>query len=151
MDGKRLAVSILAAVVLTAGVAQRAVAEAPVLQHRVLGFLTYLPEDYQGISIADLRPRVDAGNAPFLLDVREPAEFATGHIRGAINIPIRTVPQQLSRLPASKSAEIVTICPSGFRSAMVTMALTLSGYTNVKTMTLGMREWNARGYPVVKP
>jgi len=33
---------------------------------------------------------------------------------------------------------------------MVTMALTLLGYTNVKTMTLGMREWNARGYPVIK-
>lgn len=56
----------------------------------------------------------------------------------------------LSRLPASRSAEIVAICPSGFRSAMVTMALTLLGYTNVKTMTLGMREWNARGYPVIK-
>jgi rhodanese-related sulfurtransferase len=94
-----------------------------------------LPENYQGITVSELRARLDAGDAPFLLDVRE----------------LRTVSQQLSRLPASKSAEIVTICPSGFRSAMVTMALTLSGYTNVKAMTLGMREWNARGYPVVKP
>src|SRR3990170_1680848 len=154
MKGRRLAILVLAtltAAALAIGAAPQAVASTPVEQHRVLGFLSYLPADYQGISVADLRARVDAGTAPFLLDVREPEEFATGFIRGAINIPIRTVPKQLSRLPASKSTEIVAICPSGFRSAMVTMALTLLGYTNVKTMTLGMREWNARGYPVVKP
>lgn len=154
MKGKQLAAlmpAILAAVALTTGVAQQAVADTPVEQRRVLGFLSYLPDDYQGIRVAELRSSVDAGTAPFLLDVREPEEFATGYVRGAINIPIRTVPKQLSRLPASKSAEIVVICPSGFRSAMVTMTLTLLGYTNVKTMTLGMREWSARGYPVVKP
>jgi rhodanese-related sulfurtransferase len=55
-----------------------------------------------------------------------------------------------TNLPASKSAEIVTICPSEFRSAMMTMALSVLGYTNVKTMTLGMREWNSRGYPTIK-
>ena len=154
MKGRRLAILVLAtltAAALAIGAAPQAVASTPVEQHRVLGFLSYLPADYQGISVADLRARVDAGTAPFLLDVREPEEFATGFIRGAINVPIRTVPKQLSLLPASKSAEIVTICPSEFRSAMVTMALTVLGYTNVKTMTLGMREWNARGYPVIKP
>ncbi len=154
MKGTRLTVlvpAILTAAALAIGAAPQAVASTPVVQHRVLGFLSYLPADYQGISVADLRTRVDAGTAPFLLDVREPEEFATGYVRGAINVPIRTVPAHLDLLPASKSAEIVTICPSGFRSAMVTMALTVLGYTNVKTMQLGMREWNARGYPVIKP
>jgi rhodanese-related sulfurtransferase len=145
-----LTAAILLTAALVIGAAPRSVASAPVVQHRVLGFLSYLPADYQGISVADLRARVDAGTAPFLLDVRETEEFATGAVRGAINIPIRSVPARLDQLPASKSAEIITICPSGFRSAMVTMTLTVLGYTNVKTMTLGMREWNARGYPVVK-
>lgn len=154
MEGKRWSVFLLAVVVavaMAAGTAQQAAADTPVLQHRALGFLSYLPDDYQGISVASLRARVDAGTAPFLVDVREPDEFATGYVAGAINIPIRTLPKQLSRLPASKSAEIVTICPSGFRSAMVTTTLTILGYTNVKTLVLGMREWNARGYPVIKP
>lgn len=154
MNGTRAAVlipAIMTALVVAVGVVPQAGADTPILQHRVLGFLSYLPDDYQGVSVAEVRARVDAGTAPFLLDVREPEEFATGAIRGAINVPIRTVPKQLSRLPGSKSAEIVAICPSGFRSAMVTMTLTLLGYTNVKTMTLGMREWNARGYPIVKP
>ena len=154
MKGTRLVVLAVVtslAAALVVGGTPPAGASTPLEQHRVLGFLTYLPADYQGISVADLRARVDAGTAPFLLDVREPEEFATGYVRGAINVPIRTVPSRLNLLPASKSAEIITICPSGFRSAMVTMALTVIGYTNVKTMQLGMREWNARGYPVVKP
>lgn len=127
-----------------------ALAGPSLLETRLLGFLTYLPPDYQAIAPAALKARLDAGDTPFLLDVREPEEFATGYIAGAVNIPIRAVPKGLHRLPQSKSAEIITICPSGFRSAQVTMTLTLLGYTNVKTMVLGMREWNAQRFPIVR-
>jgi len=140
---------VLTLVVILAG-APAAVANVPLLQHRVLGYLTFLPEDYKSISPADVKARLDANDLPFVVDVREREEFAQGHIAGAVNIPIRTLAANLSRLPSSRSAEIVTICPSGFRSAQVTMALTLLGYTNVKTMVLGMREWNARGFPIVR-
>lgn len=144
----RTMVAVMLAVVL--GAASVALAGPSVLETRILGFLTYLPSDYQAIAPAALKARLDAGDTPFLLDVREPEEYATGYIAGAVNIPIRTVPRSLDRLPKSKSADIITICPSGFRSAQVTMALTLLGYTNVKTMVLGMREWNAQRFPVVR-
>ncbi len=138
------------ALVILLGATSVAVGNVPLLQTRVLGFLTYLPEDYKSVTPDAVKARLDAKDLPFVLDVREINEFASGHIAGAVNIPIRSVPANLSRLPASRSAEIITVCPSGFRSAQVTMALTLLGYTNVKTMVLGMREWNARGYPVIR-
>lgn len=138
------------ALVILLGATSVAIGNVPLLQTRVLGFLTYLPADYSSITPDAVKARLDAKTLPFVLDVREVNEFATGHIAGAVNIPIRTISANLERLPASRSAEIITVCPSGFRSAQVTMALALLGYTNVKTMVLGMREWNARGYPVVR-
>ena len=140
--------ALLLAMVL--GATSTAIGNEPLLQHRVLGFLTNLPEDYQSVAPAFVKERLDAKNLPLIIDVRESGEFAQGHIEGAVNIPIRTIAQNLHRLPASRSTEIITVCPSGFRSAKVTMALSLIGYTNVKTMVLGMREWSARGFPVVR-
>ena len=149
----RFALVLLLAIVLGAtstGATSTAIGNVPLLQHRVLGFLTYLPEDYQSVTPAFVKARLDAKDLPLIIDVREPSEFAEGRIEGAVNIPIRTIAQNLRRLPASRSTEIITVCPSGFRSAKVTMALSLLGYTNVKTMVLGMREWNASGFPVVR-
>ena len=60
------------------------------------------------------------------------------------------MPRNLDRLPADKNAEIVVICVSGLRATYVTMTLRLIGYTNAKTMALGMREWTAQNFPVVK-
>jgi rhodanese-related sulfurtransferase len=144
----RTAFVLLLAIVLSATSA--AIGNTPLLQHRVLGYLTNLGEDYLSVTPAFVKERLDAKTLPLILDVREPNEFAQGRIDGAVNIPIRTLAQNIQRLPTSRSTEIITVCPSGFRSAQVTMALTLIGYTNVKTMVLGMREWNARGFPVVR-
>lgn len=144
----RTVLAVMLAVVL--GATSVALAGPSLLETRVLGFLTNLPPDYQAITPAALKARLEAGETPFLLDVREPEEFATGYIAGAVNVPIRTVARSLDRLPKSKSTEIITVCPSGFRSAQVTMGLTLLGYTNVKTMVLGMREWNGQRFPVVR-
>lgn len=144
---KWMAAGILIVVLFASPVA---LAQAPTIQSAVLAFLTNLPEDYKSIAPARLKTRLEAGERPFLLDVRETGEFATGYIQGALNVPIRTLSANLDKLPADKNAEIITVCPSGFRSAQVTMALTLIGYTNVKTMLLGMREWSAQGYPMVK-
>jgi rhodanese-related sulfurtransferase len=144
----RTAFVLLLAIVLSATSA--AIGNTPLLQHRVLGYLTNLGEDYLSVTPAFVKERLDAKTLPLILDVREPNEFAQGRIDGAVNIPIRTLAQNLHRLPTVRSTEIITVCPSGFRSAQVTMALTLMGYTNVKTMVLGMREWNARAFPVVR-
>ncbi len=144
---KRIA---LVALLLALAFAPTAVAQSPAIQDGVLNYLANLPADFRTIAVPALKAKLDAGEKPFLLDVREPNEYAVGYIQGAVNVPIRTLAQNLSKLPAAKDAEIVVICASGIRAAYVTMALTMMGYTNVKDMALGMREWTAQGFPVVK-
>jgi rhodanese-related sulfurtransferase len=146
MIKKALLVLLLVAVLT----APAAVAQAPAAQDAAFQFLTNLPNDFKSIAPPALKTRLDAGEKPFILDVREPSEVAAGLVQGAVWIPVRTLAQNMNKIPADKSAEIVVICQSSLRAAYVTMTLTLGGYTNAKTMLLGMREWYAQNFPVVK-
>jgi rhodanese-related sulfurtransferase len=141
---------LVVALVMALLVAPTAVAQAPASGDAAWQFLKGLPNDFRAIAPAALKTRLDSGEKPFLLDVREQGEVAAGMIQGAVWIPVRTLPDNLDKLPADKHAEIVVICQSSLRAAYVTMALTMNGYTNVKTMLLGMREWYAQNFPVVK-
>ena len=90
-----------------------------------------LPTGYASIKPVDLNTQLVSATAPFLLDVREAAELqADGFIKGAVNIPVRTVLKNLDKLPAL-DANIVVYCGSGQRGGMVLGALRLLGYKNV--------------------
>ncbi|MDQ7820375.1 MAG: rhodanese-like domain-containing protein [Armatimonadota bacterium] len=143
----RLALAVLVAVTLAS--TAPAVAQAPAVQQAVLDYLTNIAADYNAIAAPALKARLDAGEKPFILDVRQPEEFAAGHIPGAVNIPIRTIAQNLGRLPA-KDALIVVVCRSGMRAAYVTMALGILGWTNVKDLAFGMYEWERQNFPMEK-
>jgi 3-mercaptopyruvate sulfurtransferase SseA len=60
----------------------------------------------------------------------KPKNMAKGHFPGAINIPIRTLADNLDKIPADKP--VVVYCASGHRAGMATTALQLLGYKNVK-------------------
>ncbi len=69
---------------------------------------------------------------PLIIDVREPNEFATGHIADAINIPLQDIAQGAATLSTtSKDTSIVTYCRSGNRSAIAVQMLEQQGFTNV--------------------
>jgi len=65
-----------------------------------------------------------------IIDVRSKAEFAGGHVRGAINIPVDMLPSSLNKL-SDKNKTIITCCASGARSASAKNLLDSNGYTNV--------------------
>ncbi len=65
----------------------------------------------------------------FLVDVRTPAEFSTGSVKGAVNIPLDKVPSQLSKFKNKKS--IVVFCRSGNRSGQAKSILENNGFQNV--------------------
>jgi rhodanese-related sulfurtransferase len=71
------------------------------------------------------RERVAAGEAT-LLDVRTPGEFASGHVDGALNIPVQELAQRMSELPRDKG--VVVYCHSGGRSAAAADMLRQAGY-----------------------
>lgn len=99
-----------------------------------------------------LEERIRGRQNPFILDVREPAELReTGCIQGAVNIAVRDVAKRVNELPKDLDHPIVVLCESGSRSAHAAIYLRAYGYTNVKNLEFGMREWKNQGFPLVFP
>ena len=65
----------------------------------------------------------------FLVDVRSPSEFASGHVKGSANIPLDQVASQLSKFKGKE--QIVVFCKSGNRSSQAKSILEQNGFTNV--------------------
>ena len=65
-----------------------------------------------------------------ILDVRSKSEFASGHIKGAVNIPVDVLKNSLPQLK-DKNKTIITCCASGMRSASAKSILKAHGYTDV--------------------
>jgi len=77
--------------------------------------------------------------APFLLDVREPSEFAYCAIPGSVPMPMATVPARMQELP--DDVEIVVICHHGGRSMQVAMFLERKGFGSVLNLMGGVDAW----------
>ena len=78
-----------------------------------------------GVNYAEL-----VKNGATILDVRTKGEFAGGHIKGSINIPVDTLRNNLSKLK-DKNKPIITCCASGMRSASAKSILKSNGFTQV--------------------
>ncbi len=83
----------------------------------------------------------------FILDVREPSEWAQAHISGATLIPLGDLPSRLNSVP--KDREVVVVCRTGIRSAQGRDILKNAGFTQVTSMTGGLNQWQAQGLPVI--
>ena len=125
-------------------------AHAAELKDSVHVFLSQLPADFETMACKTVAAKQNAGENLFVLDVRETEEFKAGHIEGAINIPIRTLAQNLDKLPKDKAEPIAVVCKSGIRAAYATMTLKMMGYTSVKDVAGGMLAWEKDGLPVGK-
>ena len=65
----------------------------------------------------------------YLVDVRTPSEFASGSVKGAVNIPLDKISGQLSKFKGKKN--IVVFCRSGNRSSQAKSILEKNGFQNV--------------------
>lgn len=88
----------------------------------------------------------DDSASHLLIDVRTPDEFASGHIEGAVNIPVEEISGRLDEIPGD--APIVVYCRSGNRSAAAARILTDAGYAPVYDLG-GIQDWVAEGLPIV--
>lgn len=76
-----------------------------------------------------------------LLDVRSASEFASGHLDGALNIPVSSIGERLAEI-GPKDRSVVVYCASGARSAMAARMLKASGFAKVKNLG-AMSRWEA--------
>ncbi|MCQ4083219.1 rhodanese-like domain-containing protein [Streptomyces sp. RB6PN25] len=94
-------------------------------------------------------PTVDAAAVPsdgYLLDVREPDEWAAGHAEEAVHIPMGEVVARIAEVPAGRTVHVV--CRVGGRSAQVAQYLIAQGVDAVN-VDGGMLAWEAAGRPLV--
>ncbi len=83
----------------------------------------------------------------YLLDVREPDEWAAGHAPGAHHVPMMEVPARIAEIPVD--GDVVVVCRSGGRSGQVVAYLQANGWDNVRNLDGGMQSWAAVGRAVV--
>ena len=79
-------------------------------------------------------------NDVVLLDVREPAEYAFGHIEGAVSIPLGELENRTQELDSEK--EVIVICRTGNRSDFAAKQLVEKGFARVKNAVEGMTQWS---------
>lgn len=94
-----------------------------------------------------------------VIDVREPAEFETGHIPGSINIPRGVLEFQVDAHPAvanvsdpalsHKERPIVLVCRTGGRAALSALSLQWLGFADVRSIAGGVLAWGEAGLPLV--
>ncbi len=106
----------------------------------------YLGGDVEEVSRDELLRRAGAGDV-IVLDVRPPAEFAAGHIPGAMSIPIDQLGQRLAELPAG--TEVVAYCRGPYCVFAHDAVRLLRGQGRpARRLTGGLPEWRLAGLPV---
>lgn len=92
------------------------------------------------VSNEELQEVLNNNSDALLLDVRESAEYAFGHIQGAKSIPLGVIDTALNDL--NKEAKIYIVCRTGNRSDLVAQKLAAAGFEQVTNVVPGMSEWN---------
>lgn len=95
-----------------------------------------------GVIFAEQIPKEDWAKF-FVIDAREAAQFAKGHIPGAINIDWRQVLAKRNTIPKNKP--VLIYCNTGSLSAQAGFALRVAGWDNLRILQGGMLEWQAKG------
>jgi rhodanese-related sulfurtransferase len=102
-------------------------------------------------SIAEVKARLDRGEAFAFIDVREDGEWAVDHAAGARHIGRGVLERDVEQLLPDQGAPIVLYCGGGFRSALAADNLQKMGYRDVVSMDGGWRAWTEKQLPIEQP
>jgi molybdopterin/thiamine biosynthesis adenylyltransferase/rhodanese-related sulfurtransferase len=104
---------------------------------------TLVPE----FSPAEVKQKLDRGEKPLLLDVREKEEYRDGHLEGALSLPRGFLEIRVEEAVPDRSTPIVAYCAGGTRSLIAARTLREMGYENVVSMSGGFTGWKNAGLP----
>jgi rhodanese-related sulfurtransferase len=96
-------------------------------------------DELEEISPAKLKERLERGERPVILDVREPGEIAIAPFPGSRHIPMGEITGRLAELDSD--AETIVVCHHGIRSAQVAMYLSHVGFRRVLNLSGGTDAW----------
>lgn len=99
------------------------------------------------ITVEELKARLDRGDAPFILDVRNPEEFQIGRLPGSTLLPLPQLAERWKELDPQR--EMVVHCKSGGRSAKAVAFLQSQGFRKVTNLKGGILAWAERVDPTV--
>jgi len=85
-----------------------------------------------------------------IVDVREPNEFSTGHLRDARNIPLGDLPKRMGELEKLKSKAVIVVCQSGVRSGKAAAQFKKAGFAEAFSLDGGVAAWREQGLPLTK-
>ena len=100
------------------------------------------------LTVQELAGRVAHEPDLVVLDVREPAEWADGHMPGARHIPMRQVSERLAEIPRDRPVALT--CAGGTRSSLVASLLLSRGFTDLVNVWGGMNGWAQAGLPIAR-
>ncbi|MPZ23960.1 MAG: hypothetical protein GEU28_10550 [Dehalococcoidia bacterium] len=102
-------------------------------------------EPFVRLTVQEAREKLDAGELS-LVDVREPGEYATGHLPGATLVPVNSVPQRKADLPGDRP--ILFVCAKGQRSALAAEFAAAMGFKGLYNLEGGTDAWRDAGLPL---
>jgi rhodanese-related sulfurtransferase len=85
-----------------------------------------------------------------VIDVREPSEYAQGHILNSRNVPLGEIQARLKELEKFKERAVIVACATGNRSGSAAATLRQHGFTNVVNLGGGVAAWRQAGLPTEK-
>ena len=85
-----------------------------------------------------------------VVDVREPEEFAAGHVTGAKNVPLAQLEQKLPTAVRNKSLPLLLVCATGARANRAVATARKLGYEQAQAVSGGLKAWKAANLPVEK-
>lgn len=101
-------------------------------------------------NVQDVKRRLDNGEKFVLVDVREDAEWAMGHLPNAIHLGKGVIERDIEQRVPDTAAKVILYCGGGFRSALAADNLQKMGYSNVESMDGGWKGWLDAGLPTAR-
>ena len=85
-----------------------------------------------------------------VVDVREPEEFAAGHVTGAKNVPLNQLEQKLPAADKNKSLPLLLVCATGARAQRAVATAKKLGYEQAQAVAGGLKSWKDANLPLEK-
>ncbi len=138
---------------LLAGFTVMQVATAADYPARVARLVANTKKTIKIVDMAQFKTRYDKKDAGLIIDVREPDEYAAGHVRGAVNIPRGRLEfgiwKHVGGAGKPNYRQTLSLyCSTGVRSTLATKTLKDLGFTDVTEVDMKFAEWETAGYPV---